>query len=357
MGIGYQEVNKIDCHNLEIINKLVSKNVTINDEDNHLVVYDNSGKKIFWINDDGCSIKAQDKVIELDDVIGFPKLQDGMLIAGDGKLDFVTDISLAKIEAKNIDVDNLAVKNIEIKNITLASLDADSIINKILTTDKITSDEADIKFLNNDKLVSNDISSNYIKTYKLDVELFETDEISGCSIKTNKLECEEGLIAELQSAHAGIVILETKQIMANELKIIDLANIKLLNCEEANIEYLNVADASFVSLYADKIRQPKAFFGSLEEPMKLNMVQNPVLDCNNEQGIIHIVNSIVNKTPQNKIELINIPDNDYDVTTICHNQFIGVNYNICKVNDKTYLYTKFNEVVNDLVVEIIMKPI
>ena len=357
MGIAYQEVNQIDCHNLEIINKLVSKNVTINDQDNHLVVYDNSGKKIFWINDDGCSIKAQDKVIELDDVIGFPKLQDGMLIAGDGKLDFVTDISLAKIEAKNIDVDNLAVKNIEIKNITLASLDADSIINKILSTDKITTDQASIKLLNNDKLISNDISSNYIKTYKLDVELFETDDISGCSIKTNKLECEEGLIKELQSAHAGIVILETKQLLAQELKIADVANIKLLNCEEANIEYLNVADASFITLHANKITQPVDYFGSLKEPMRLNMIDKPILDCNNSSAIIHITNSIVNKTPQNKIQLINIPDQDYIITTICHNQFINVNYNICKMNGTTYLYTKFNELPKDLIVEIILKPI
>ena len=91
--------------------------------------------------------------------------------------------------------------------------------------------------------------------------------------------------------------------------------------------------------------------------MKLNMVDCPQLDCNNESGIIYIVNSIVNKTPQNKIQLINIPDQDYSITTICHNQFINVNYNICKVNGATYLYTKFNEVVKDLVVEIIMKPI
>jgi len=357
MGIVYEEINKLDCNDLEINNKLVSKNVTINDQDNHLVVYDNSGKKIFWINDDGCSIKALDKVMELDDVIGFPKLQDGMLIAGDGKLNFVKDITLGKLKAKNIDVDNLAVKKIEIKNITLSSLNADSIINKILSTDKITTGQANIKLLNNDKLISNDISSNYIKTYKLDVQVFEPNDISVCNIKTNKVEAEEGLIRDFQSAHAGIVILETKQMLVQELKIADVANIKLLNCEEANVEYLNVADASFVSLYADKIRQPKAFFGSLEEPMKLNMVQNPVLDCNNEQGIIHITNEIRNSTPQNKIELINMPDNDYAVTTICHNQFIGVNYNICKVNDKTYLYTKFNEIVKDLVVEIIMKPI
>ena len=357
MGIGYQEVNKIDCHNLEIINKLVSKNVTINDQDNHLVVYDNSGKKIFWINDDGCSIKAQDKVIELDDVIGFPKLQDGLLNSIDGKLDFVKDISLAKIEAKNIDVDMLAVKKIEIKNITLASIDADSIINKILTTDKITSATADIKLLSNDKLVSNDISSNYIKTYKLDVEVFEPNDISASNIKTNKVEAEEGLIKEFQSAHAGIVILESKHVMANELKIIDVANIKLLNCEEANVEYLNVADASFISLYADKIMQPIAYFGSKHTPLKLNMVDCPQLDCNNEQGILHITNEIRDKTPQNKIQLINLPDQDYSITTVCHNQFINVNYNICKVKDNTFLFTRFNELPKDLIVEIILKPI
>ena len=87
------------------------------------------------------------------------------------------------------------------------------------------------------------------------------------------------------------------------------------------------------------------------------MIENPILDCNNSSGIIHITNSIVNKTPQNKIQLINIPDQDYSITTICHNQFIGVNYNICKIGGAIYLYTKFNELPKDLIVEIILKPI
>jgi len=358
MGLTFQEINKLNCNHLEINDKLVSKNVRFNDaSDNHLAVYDNTGKKVFWVNDDGCSIKVQDSVTELYDIIGFPKLEEGLLCVSGEELDFLKDISLTSLEAQKINVDNLVVKHLDIKNITLPSLSAGSIINNLLTSDKIKTDDANITLLTNDKLVSNDISSNHIKTYKLDVEIFEPSDISAGSIKTNKVECEEALITELQTAHAGIVILETKQIMANELKIIDLANIKLLNCEEANIEYLNVVDASFITLHANKIIQPIAYFGSLEEPLKLNMVDCPILDCNNEQNILQIFNKIHDKTPQNKVELINLPDKDYHIETKCYNQYINVSYNICRVNNKTFLFTKFNDVTRDLVVQIILKPI
>ena len=166
MGLTFQEINKLNCNHLEINDKLVSKNVRFNDaSDNHLAVYDNTGKKVFWVNDDGCSIKVQDSVTELYDIIGFPKLEEGLLCVSGEELDFLKDISLTSLEAEKINVDNLVVKHLDIKNITLPSLSAGSIINNLLTTDKITTADADITLLTNDKLVSNDISSHHINTH------------------------------------------------------------------------------------------------------------------------------------------------------------------------------------------------
>ena len=67
----YEKINKLDTDNITISNTLKSKNVKINDEKNYLVINDNSGNKIFWINEKGCSVKALDKSIELCDNCGY----------------------------------------------------------------------------------------------------------------------------------------------------------------------------------------------------------------------------------------------------------------------------------------------
>lgn len=347
MGLIYEEIHKLDCDYLAITDKLVSKNVRFNDSSsNHLAVYDNSGKKVFWINDEGCSIKAQNCATELDDVIGFPKIKDGLLYASGTNLDFLKNISLGNLDCSFIKVENLEVEHLAIQNMTLPSLSAISIKNNILSTDKITSNEANIKLINNDKLVAQDISSGNITTYSLNVVNFEPNDIS-----SNNIKCEE-----LQSAHAGISILETQQLLARELTIGEVGNIKLLNCQYGNVESLNCADASFVCLYANQIKLPTTYFGSLKEPLTLNAIDCSFLDCNNEMGVIRIYNKVVDSTPQNKIELVNIPEGDYSVETKCYNQFINVSYNLCKVDDKNYLFSKFNENPKDLVVEIVLMP-
>ena len=104
-----------------------------------------------------------------------------------------------------------------------------------------------------------------------------------------------------------------------------------------------------------KIIKPFSTFGTLDEPMCLNMINNNYLDCNNEQNNIIIYNKIPEKTPQNKFELINIPDADYNVIVKCHNQFINVQYNICEVDGKKWLFTKFKDLPLNLIVEIILE--
>ena len=136
--------------------------------------------------------------------------------------------------------------------------------------------------------------------------------------------------------------LECKNISSHNLDIIETANIKLLNVEESIISDVNICNAEIKILKVDKIIKPFGTFGSLEEPLNLNMIDNKFLDCNNEQNNIVIYNKIVDKSPQNKFELINIPDADYNVIVKCHNQFINVQYNICEVDGKKWLFTKFN---------------
>jgi hypothetical protein len=360
MPITYEDINKLDCNHLEIKDKLISKNVRINDtSDNHFAVYDSFGKRVFWVNDDGVSIRipSNENVVELDDIFGFPSLKEGLLGVADEDFDFYTEVNLKKVDASYVKVEHLEVGDLAIRQITLPVLNAISIQNNILTTDKITSNEATIQLITNDKLVTHDISSHTINTYKLSAEIFELKNINVSNITTAKLECEEATIKSFQADHAGIAKLECSNILSHNLDIIETANIKLLNCQDGNVESLNCADASFVCLYADKIKLPTAFFGSLEEPLKLNMVDNCILDINNEQGTLYIFNSIVDKTPQNRFQLINLPDGDYQVSTIAHNQFINVSYNLCKINDKTYLFTRFNENTRDLILEIILRPL
>ena len=145
--------------------------------------------------------------------------------------------------------------------------------------------------------------------------------------------------------------------MAHNLDIIETANIKVLNNEEAHVADLNVCNAEIKILKVDKLIKPLTELGSREEPLNLNMIDNPFLDCNNDENNIKIWNKIVNKTTENKFELINLPDGDYKVYTKSHNQFINVDYNICEVDSKKYLFSKFKEFPINLVVEIILERI
>jgi hypothetical protein len=351
----YQKINNLDTDNITIINTLKSKNVKINDQKNHLVVNDNNGNKIFWINEEGCSIKALDKSIELHDVLGFPKLQNGLLISNDNELSFKKDINLDKLNVIDGSIKNLEVRNLNIKDLKLPILSSDSILNKILNSDNINAIDAKIINLKNDKLETKDILTDHINTKTFNVEVFNSKEINTDNLISNTLNINKGKFQELEADDVGIVKLECKNILSHNLDIIETANIKLLNVEESIIADLNVCNADIKILKVDKIIKSFTTFGTLEEPLNLNMINNKFLDCNNEQNNIVIYNKIVDKSPQNKFELINIPEADYNVIVKCHNQFINVQYNICEVDGKKWLFTKFNDLPLNLIVEIILE--
>jgi len=141
------------------------------------------------------------------------------------------------------------------------------------------------------------------------------------------------------------------------MNILETGNIKVLNNEVAQIGELDVCNAKIEILKVNKIIKSVTEYGSLEQPKILNMVDNGLLDCNNDENNIKIYNKINDKTPENKFELIGLPDGDYKVITKCHNQFVNINYNICVVGDKKYLYCKFKELPNNLMVEILLERI
>lgn len=351
----FEKIDKLDTNNITIFNTLKSKNVKINDENNYLVVNDNNGNKLFWINEDGCSIKALEKTMELCDVLGFPALQNGLLICNDNELSFKKDINLDKLSVIDSSIKNLEVKNLSIKELKLSILSSDSILNKILNSDNINAIEAKIINLKNDKLESKDILTDHINTKTLHVDIFNSKEINTGNLISNTLNINKGKFEELEAEHVGILKLECKNILSHNLDIIETANIKLLNVEESIIADLNVCNADIKILKVDKIIKPFTTFGTLQEPMYLNMINNNYLDCNNEQNNIIIYNKIVDKTPQNKFQLKNIPDANYNVIVKCHNQFINVQYNICEVDGTKWLFTKFNDLPLNLIVEIILE--
>ena len=143
----YQDFNILEANEITIEKSLKLKNVKINDGDNHLEIQDNNGKKIFWVNNEGCSIKAVDKSIELEDVIGFPSICDGILSVSNDELSFSRDLNLDKLDVINSSIENLKVDNLKLNSLTLQSLSADHLLNKILNSDKINSDEANRKII------------------------------------------------------------------------------------------------------------------------------------------------------------------------------------------------------------------
>ena len=145
--ITYQDFNQLECNDLVINNKIKNKNVKINDGNNYLEIQDNQGKKLFWVNDTGCNIKSIDKAVELEHILDFPTLKDGVLYYNWETLEFQKDISLNNLSVINSSVENLQVDNLEIKNLKLP----DALLDKILNINNIN-----IKSLTNEILNTNE---------------------------------------------------------------------------------------------------------------------------------------------------------------------------------------------------------
>tara|TARA_R100000951_G_scaffold116080_1_gene126452 strand:+ start:119 stop:1210 length:1092 start_codon:yes stop_codon:yes gene_type:complete len=363
MGIPqFGEFKQLTCDNLTASQSFTSKNVTFNEGDKFLNVKDNNGKSIFYVNNQGASINQIEKSISLENIEDFPDLKVGVLRMQKNRLHFSKDLELDELEVESANINNLEVLNLKLNKLNLPTLNADNITNSNLQTKSINADEAKITNLTTNELSSKTIVTEDIKTNTLSFDDLKTDkvntnEVITDTINSTELSSKKANIDSLVSDDAGIAKLECKNIMVQNIDIIETANVKVLNNEEAYIADAHIAEAEIKILKVDKIYKPCAEFGSLKKPLELNAVHNPVLDVNNEQNNIIIYNSITNKAPQNKFELINLPDAKYNISVICYNQAINVVYNLCKINEKTYIHSRFSELPKDLVVEIYLERI
>jgi len=358
MGITlFQDFKDIETETIKINNKLESKNIKFNDGDDYLAVYNNSNKKIFWIDEDGANIKELEKSLDLNDIKGFPILKDGLLICNDNKLDFSKDLNLNNLKADTTNSNSIETRKItaDVANVTTSN--SNSILCKVANADKIIANEAKITNLNSDEINSKLIKADDLICKKLECDEFKPTDIESDNILSKHINSEEINVNSLQSKDAGIANLETQNILTHRADIIEVANIKVLNNEEGNVDNMNINNATINNLKYNKMIKNVKSYGSLESPLHLNNLDNKILDINNELGSLKIFNKIDNKCPQNRFELINLPEGDYQVNTICHNQFINVRYNLCKINNKIYLFTEFNRLPENLIVEIILEKL
>lgn len=358
MGITlFQDFKDIETETIRISDKLESKNIKFNDSSDYLAVYNDSNKKIFWVDENGANIKELEKVTELNDVKGFPILKDGLLVSKDSQLEFAKDL-----EITNLNVDSGSINSIETKKITAdvantITINSNSVLCKVANADKLISNEAKITNLNTDELTAKSIKADDLKCEKLECDEFKPTDIESDNILSKHINSEEINTGSLQAKDAGIANLEAQNILTHRADIIETANIKVLNNEEAIINDLKVSNAHIDNLKYNKIIKIIKLYGSLESPLHLNNLDNKILDVNNELGSLKIFNKIDNKCPQNRFELINLPEGDYTINTVSHNQFINVRYNLCKVNEKTYLFAEFNRSPDNLIVQIILERI
>ena len=363
MGIPqFGEFKRLQCEDLTASQSLTTKNVSFNDGDKFLNVKDNNGKSIFYVNSQGASIDHIEKNVFLENIEDFPVLKVGVLRMQKNRLHFSKNLELDELEVESANINNLEVLNLKLNKLNLPSLNADNITNINLQTKSINADEAKITNLTTNELsskriVTEDIKTNTLSFDDLKTNKMNTNEVVTNTINSTELTSKKANFDSLVSDDAGIAKLECKNIMVQNIDIIESANVKVLNNEEAYIADAHMAEAEIKILKVDKIYKPCAEFGSLEKPLELNIVHNPVLDVNNEQNNIKIFNSITNKTPQNKFELINLPDANYNISVICHNQAINVVYNLCKLNGKTYIHSRFTELPKDLIVELYLERI
>lgn len=347
----------LECDGITIKKKINLNNVKINDNDDYLAVYNKSNKKIFWINEDGANIKELEKSLDLNDILGFPVLKDGLLVCNDNNLHFSKDLNLNNLKVDSANINFIKSKKIDSDVVDSTTINTNSILSKVVNTDNIITKEAKINDLNNEKINSKLINVDDLKAVKLECDEFKPTDIETDNILSKHINSEEINVNSIQAKDAGVVNLETQNILSHRADILETANIKVLNNEDSNIDNLNVNNANINNLKYNKMIKNIKSFGSLEEPLTLNNVENKILDINNENGSLKIFNRIPNKSPQNRFKLINLPDGDYIVNSVCHNQFINVRYNLCRVNNDIYLFTEFNKPTQELIVEIILERI
>ena len=323
---------------------------------NNLEVFKN-GKKVFWIDENGANIKELERTTELNDVVGFPSITDGLLVGKDNKLEFTKDLEITNLKADAVSINAIETKKITADVANAVTSNSNSVLCKVANADKLISNEAKITNLDTNKLNTKSLTTDDLKCENLDCDNFKPTDIETDNLLSKHINTEELNAGSLQAREAGIANLEAQNILTQHMDIIETANIKVLNNEEAVINELKVSNAHIDNLKYNKIVKNIKSFGSVEEPLNLNVVDTKYLHINNEQGSLKIYNKIVDKTIQNKIELINLPEGDYIVNTICHNQFINVRYNLCQVDGKTYLFTKFGENPSNLIVEIIIEKV
>lgn len=356
-SINFQDFQNLEVDDLYLVKKLISKNVLINDGNNYLTIKNNEGKNIFWVDNSGSNIVALDKAVLIEDIVGFPTLEKGILQVTDNNLKISNNLDISNLNVLNAKIDNLKLNNLDLDKLNLQVLSSDSILNKILNSDNINSNDAKISNLINNNLTTKNIETEHIKTKTLNVEVFSPNEINTDNLISNTLNINKAEINELKSVDVGFDNLECKKILVHNVDIIETANIKLLNNEEAYIDNLIGCNAEIKILKVHNIIKPLSIFGSFNEPLNLNMAINPSLDLNNEEGNIKIFNKLVANSPQNKFELKNLPNNEYNVITKVHNGFNNINYNICIVDGKKWLFTKINDLKNDIIVEILLDKI
>jgi hypothetical protein len=354
----HQYYKCLDVDDVNIMKSLNTPTLSTNKAGNYLEVTNGKGVKLFWVDDKGANVKTVDRAVELEDVVGFPKVAEGLLYYKNQNLDFVKNIELDSLTSLHGNIHNIKSNDIESSTIKATTVEGQSVLAKVVKSDDINCDDANVTNLKAVSLQSQNVKTEHLKAKTLDVETYNPEHIETSKVQCTSILGEEANVSSIQAKEAGIIHIESQNILTQRIDIAENANIKVLNNEEAIVDDLKAVNANIKNLKYDNLIKSVSVFGSLNNPLKLNAVEQTKLDVNNEQGNIKIYNIIRDKAPQNKFILENLPDADYHVSVKSHNHLLNTNYNICQVNGVTYLFSKFNELpVNNMIVEILLERI
>jgi len=339
---------QITCINLDSkkvkTDSLENNKVSLDNSDTPLKVKNNKGEVVFWVDNDGASIKQLETKTKFVELLDTPDtLNDGILTVDNNNFKFTKDLNANSLNAKNINCEQITTSLFKTENINLVSLVAKSVLGNKITCDDINTASLLATKIHNENLESNNIKCKKLFVDDLSLKDIHFSELHGEKSYLNNASINNASIDKFNSNNSNIKNLEVSNATVNSLKVNDI-NLDEINLKKATIDKLLVND---LQLLNDKLH----VYGSLDNPLLLASTKQKSLKLNNGKShkiYIKLIENIIVQT----FSIENLPEHpklsnelygeNVVNTMLCHtnnNNLINIHLaNRCKPNNILVLY-------------------
>ena len=340
-------------------NSLNLGNVNLSSKDRYINVKDNTGKDVFWVDENGANISS------LETKTDFVSLTDTTDKLGDNNSVVVVkdtinggDVNKKLNFTKDLEIESLKTKNIKCEKCNIKSINTDILVGKSVlgdnaTIDKIHSDEIVGVSIKTGDLIAKKLKCDNFKTDLLEVinnkcERIIAEEIQNDTIISKNINGEKANIGELESQNVHIINLQANQTNGGNGNF-DKGSFNELETVKFSAIHLKSLDAKINELEVERLITKYQEYGTFNEPLFLAITRDKSIELNSPQNYHKIITRVPVgvKTQSFTLENINVKkdwkinvnltkDNEVGSTLIIGENNIKVNLSYKKlVEDNT----------------------